>query len=75
MSDFHKELQCFPLSLTYDFGMRVGMLIVADGGCTDMDGCIAFFERIDPSVRQIQTASDGQLDTVYTRTAGRWRAN
>lgn len=74
MNEYNSQLQCQPLSMAYDFGERLGMLVIAEGECTDMTGCIAFFERIDPNVRQIQTVAGDEFDTVYTRTPGGWEA-
>jgi hypothetical protein len=41
--------------IVYDFEQRVGVVYMPPSCCTDMDGAIQFFKRIDPKVRQIQT--------------------
>ena len=74
MNDLHPELQCRPISIIYDFEERLGVIVIADGECTDMTGCCAMFKRIDPNVRQIQTVAGEELDTVYTRTDTGWEA-
>jgi hypothetical protein len=65
---FLAEMQAIVESIQYDFRRRVGVVDVAAGGCTDMSGAIAFFTRIDPAVRRIETLSDYVPDTVYVRT-------
>jgi len=74
MSEVHSELQCQAQFLGYDFDTRVGRLVLAEGECVDMTGCVSIFERIDPNVRQIQTVAGEELDTVYTRTTAGWLA-
>jgi hypothetical protein len=72
---FHKEMQCFVATVRYDFEHKFGTVFIEDHGCTDMGGCIAFFERIDPAVQRIQTYSSDKPDTAYRRNAvDRWEA-
>jgi hypothetical protein len=72
---FHRDLQCFVAEIRYDFILKYGTVVIDDHGCTDMSGCIAFFERIDPAVRFIQTHSGGRPDTAYKRNAvDQWEA-
>ena len=67
------ELKCCVIEVRYSFPQRIGIAILEDGHCTSMCGCIRFFQRIDPEVRQIQTLSGRKDDTVYTRTGnGKW---
>jgi len=72
--DFHKEIMCHPLRVTYDFNTRSGVLEMAEGDCCDMAGCIALFSRIDPNVQHIQTVAGSSLDTAYQRKGEKWRA-
>jgi hypothetical protein len=40
-----------------------------------MSGCIEIFESLDPEVRQIETFSGDEPDTMYARDrGGKWRA-
>lgn len=72
---FHPELQCFVVEIRYDFAQKFGTVVISHSGCTDMGGCTAFFERIDPTVRCIQTYSGNRADTVYRRNAvDQWEA-
>ena len=72
---FHAEMQCFVETVAYDFQHLRGTVWVSSSGCTDMGGCIAFFERIDPNVRLIETFSDDKADTTYRRNAvGQWES-
>lgn len=75
---FHPKLQCYVLELRYDYEQRIGVAVLGSAtSCTDMGGCIAAFQAIDPEVRQIQTYADRgrKPDTVYTRGEnGKWDA-
>jgi hypothetical protein len=72
---FHADMQCFVESVSYDFVRRFGTVRISHSGCTDMGGCIAFFVRIDPGVKRIETLSSGKEDTAYRRNAvGQWEA-
>ena len=73
-SPFHNELQCYVRSVSYDFNEKRGVAYLDEGSCTDMSGCIAFFERIDPEVLNIMTVADKKDDTLYTRRNGEWTA-
>lgn len=73
---FHAQLQCFVAEIRYDFIQKFGTVVIDESGCTDMGGCIAFFERIDPTVRCIQTYSGNRSDTTYRLNAvGEWEAS
>ena len=65
---YSKELQCRVVEIRYGFSQRIGIAILGKADCTDMCGCISFFQRIDPKVRQIQTFQGPNRDTTYTRT-------
>jgi hypothetical protein len=68
---FHSELQCYVDKVEYDPRARIGRVYC--GGCTDMDGCIVFFQRIDKEVRRIETFWDGKPDTIYLKDrSGKW---
>lgn len=71
---YHPELQCFVSRIGYNFSVHVGQVLMTDGGCTDMSGCIEFFKRIDPEVKTIRTYSDSEPDTVYFVRNGEWHA-
>lgn len=74
---YHEEAQCYVQRVTYDFKERRGVLLMGDGSCTDMSGCIRVFERIDPDVQRIDTYAGPVPDTVYRRHSerfGGWRA-
>lgn len=71
---YHRGTQCDAHRVTYDFKTRSGRLDIGNGGCCDMSGCISLFQQIDPAVASITTYSDGDIDTIYTRTAGKWSA-
>jgi hypothetical protein len=64
---------CEVRSLTYDATTRVGKLYMTDGDCVDMEGCIAFFQRLAPEVRAIHTYSGACLDTCYRRRGSTWQ--
>jgi hypothetical protein len=71
---FHRGLVCFVTGLAYDFAAKAGRLDMGPISCCDMDGCIALFRAIDPSVTTIATFADGARDTRYEKVEGRWRA-
>jgi hypothetical protein len=71
---FHREIMCHPLSVTYDFSTGSGLLVMDEGDCCDMAGCIALFSRIDPNVQHIQTVAGSKRDTAYQRKGEEWRA-
>lgn len=70
----HIELQCAVYDITYNFPTRTGVLLMEDGNCCDMSGCIAFFQRIDPEVTSIFTKAGNEPDTTYVKTADGWIA-
>ncbi|MGZ9718834.1 hypothetical protein [Rhizobium miluonense] len=72
---YHSELQCSVFSLSYDFVTRQGVLNMAETTACDMNGCIAFFQRIDPKVQAIQTKAGNLDDTSYLLVGKEWKAN
>lgn len=70
------DLQCQARRVEYDFETRTGLLHLGVMCCTDMDGCIRLFQRIDPDVRAIYTFSASCEDTAYYRqnSTDLWRA-
>ncbi len=70
----HPTLQCEVISLTYNFDDKTGILVMAEGDCCDMAGCIALFQAIDPAVKGIATVSGDKPDTMYVRSAAGWVA-
>lgn len=73
--NYSMELDCYVVSLDYSFQTRTGTLVMKEGSCTNMNGCIALFRRIDPDVRAIATQSGADIDTSYHRNNdGRWIA-
>lgn len=68
------KLQCKATALAYNPKTRVGRLDIVAGGCCDMSGCIAAFERIDKKVQRIETYSGSKPDTVYKRKQAKWIA-
>ena len=71
---FRGDVQCFVQKLTYDFKEKVGQLMMEDGSCTDMSGCIKLFKAIDPGVVGILTIAGGRRDTGYVLINGEWQA-
>ena len=61
-------------ALSYDPKTRVGRLDIVAGGCCDMSGCVAAFERVDDQVQRIETYSGSKPAAVYLRRHGRWSA-
>jgi hypothetical protein len=59
--------------LGYDFVRRVGTLNMLRNDRCDMAGCIALFDRIDPTVERITTFS-GAARSGYVRVGGEWQA-
>ena len=71
---FRDDVRCFVRSLAYDFRLRSGTLILEDGSCTSMVGCIALFKKIDPNVEVILTVAGGRRDFAYGIIDGEWQA-
>jgi len=79
---FRRDLGCYAVEVRYDFVERKGALVMGWRGCCDMTGCIAFFVRIDPEVRKIETfqipgedpSEPWKVDTWYKLLAEGWRA-
>ena len=71
---YHPELACTVHGVCYDFATQTGTLAMDEMNCADMAGAIAFFSRIDPSVKTIATIAGGRDDTTYRRRGGEWVA-
>jgi hypothetical protein len=71
---WHSECQCHLTGLSYDFAQHVGLLLMAEGECCDMTGCVRLFEAIDPNCARIETVSGKEIDTAYVRNERGWRA-
>jgi hypothetical protein len=67
-SAFHQGMVTLVDRVLYDFTERIGQVAMPPNCCTDMEGAIEFFTRIDPDVLEVQTFAGGALDTVYVRT-------
>lgn len=72
---YHPEFQCSVFGLSYDFVAKQGALHMAEGNACDMDGCIAVFHRIDPSVKAIQTMAGEARDTSFRLVGKEWKAS
>lgn len=72
---YHPEFQCSVFGISYDFSTKHGVLNMDDSNACDMDGCTAFFERIDPAVKSIQTIAGEIEDTSYRLIGKEWKAN
>lgn len=72
--EWRSDVQCRVVGLRYDFEERLGVLVMADGDCCDMRGCIKLFQGIDAAVKRIDTYSGTALDTAYFLHAGKWEA-
>ena len=70
---YHPGMQTSVISVTYEWGCGIGVLYQSAGCCTDMSGCIAFFERIDPNVQTIVTVAGLLFDAVYVKRDGEWQ--
>lgn len=71
---YRDDVQCFVRELRYDFGQRMGHLMLEDVSSTDMRGCIELFKKIDPDVQAIATYAGGKRDTGYVLIDGKWEA-
>lgn len=71
---YRSDVMCEVRYLTYNFPSRCGELVLADGQCTDMGGCIGLFQKIDPNVAQIVTKTHQGIDTIYWLINGQWQA-
>ena len=60
--------------LRYNFDISTGWLYLPHGCCTDMAGCIALFQAIDPKVERIGTYAGANRDTSYQLTKDGWKA-
>lgn len=72
---YSEQLVCSPLTLSYDFRTRTGTLMLEDGHCCDMRGCIDMFKAIDPAVKRIDTYSGSEPDTSYHLGASGWHTS
>ncbi|MDX0897453.1 hypothetical protein GOD90_10665 [Sinorhizobium medicae] len=68
------ELMCTVYGLSYNFVTRAGLLVMGEGNCCDMSGCINLFQRIDPNVQRISTVAWNAQDTIYERRDTQWIA-
>jgi len=69
-----KNFWCDVRSVSYDFRKKTGTLGMAPYHCCNMSACIAFFCRIDPAVKRIDTFSGKVPDTIYCRSGKEWKA-
>lgn len=75
MNRFDERLMCDVRELNYDFTSRTGTIMIGDGNCTDMQGCIGLFCAIDCEVLSIETIALGEHErTVYVRINGEWES-
>lgn len=71
----HLQLMCEPVRIEYDFTRRRGLLVMAEGDCCDMNGCIKLFQAMDQDVTLIDTYSGHVRDTSYVLVAnGMWQS-
>ena len=70
----HADLMCEPIRIEYDFVARRGVLVMAEGDCCDMTGCIRLFSRLDQDVQRIDTISGNRPCTSYVFRDEKWRA-
>jgi len=61
-------------SLSYDFSSKVGILKLPQHCCTDMQGAIKLFQRIDRGVTCVITVAGDLRDTSYVVVDGEWEA-
>ena len=75
VTDWRPVVMCELRRAEFDFVENRVDLHLGDGHCTDMEGAIAFAERVMPTVEVIQTwaGADG-IDTAYRRTVDGWAA-
>ena len=70
----HSELKCEVISINYDFENKELEIYMEEANCVDMTGAIAFAERIDKDVKQIQTFAGDKTETCYVKSNGIWSA-
>ena len=68
------DFMCDVHSIAYDFERRNGTLRMAPDNCCDMDGCLAFFKKIDKNVKLIETFAGTTPDTIYKLSGKQWHA-
>ena len=66
------EMMTDVVGFQYSYETRHGVVFLGEGCCSDMNGCITFFERIDADVRSVKTVSDGEPDVYYLRGPKGW---
>lgn len=66
------ELQCYVISIDYDFASKTGSVFMPPNNCTDMGGAVRLFTRIDADVRRIETWNGRAKDMAYYREGGKW---
>lgn len=59
------DFQCYITGVSYDFETRMGTVIMNEGSCCSMSGCVEFFKKIDPQVIHIQAFEGENLDIEY----------
>lgn len=69
----HDELMTFVYRVAYDFVTKTGDVFMEDWVCSDKNGAINFFERIDANVRRIRTWQGAHPDTEYVCIGGWWK--
>lgn len=69
---FLESVQCHVIGLLYEFTRHAGELVVPDHNCTDMQGCIALFQAIDPLVERIAVMDGPESQTLYTLCGDHW---
>ena len=70
----HRTLMCNPLRAEYSFTTRRGALWMDENNACDMSGCIMFFQAMDQDVEEISAYEGGELDIVYKKKNGSWKA-
>jgi len=71
---FHSDIQSIVLSLTYDFRLGMGTLVLPPHCCGDFSGTIRAFKAIDSSVTRIEVRAGAEIVNVYRRVFGEWKA-
>jgi hypothetical protein len=74
MAVWHAGMQCFVVSRSYDRQAHRGRLMMENGNCCDMSGCIKVFETIDANCQLIETFAGSQRDTIYVHRSGQWHS-
>lgn len=79
MPGFHDEMVTSVRRITYDFIRRVGRVFMEGDCCTDMNGAIQVFLRMDAAVRETVTVAGetprSGLSQDQARRVGRGRSS